>query len=311
MKTSDACLCCGLAGAGAGGWHPTCSRRFFGTAAPPALAVSLADVAALAARNVLERVTVTGVQRKLSLHLEKTGGASRLTIVGLWGGYILKPPVEAYPELPEIEHATLHLAEAYGIPCAPHGLIRLASGEFSFISRRMDRTPAGGKLAMEDFCQLDGRVTEDKYKGSLERCGKIIARWSSRPGLDAVDFWERAVFCWLTGNADMHLKNFSLLGREAGFVLAPAYDLVATTLVLPQDQEETALTLNGKKNKIGRADFIALGRTLGLANKAVTRLLDKAAQAVALLAPALATCPLTDTTRRRLASLIAARTAAL
>lgn len=109
---------------------------------------------------------------------------------------------------------------------------------------------------MEDMCQLTNRQTEDKYRGSHEQVARAILSYSTNPVLDVVNFYEQVVFSFLTGNADMHLKNFSLIRKpEVGYVLAPAYDLVATTLVNPGDTEELALTLNGKKRKIKRQDF--------------------------------------------------------
>ena len=100
---------------GKGDWHTACSRRFFGTAEPPRLDMSLDMMADLAAQNVLRRITVPGVQKKLSLSIEGKGKNSRLTIVGLWGRFILKPPVEEYPELPENEDAVMRAAEASGL----------------------------------------------------------------------------------------------------------------------------------------------------------------------------------------------------
>jgi len=235
--------------------------------------ISLADLEQLAAESVLTRLTVTGVQKKLSLALEKNRQAVRFTIVGLWGDFILKPPSREYPELPENEDTTMRLASLFGIECVPHAMIRLRSGELAYITRRIDRDRAACKLAMEDFCQLGERLTEDKYKGSYERCGALIRRYSSRPGLDAYDFLNRLLFCFLTGNADMHLKNFSLLELGGGFVLAPAYDMVATVLIIADDAEETALTLNGKKSRIRFDDFHAMAKALGLTDAQWKRLI--------------------------------------
>jgi serine/threonine-protein kinase HipA len=121
---------------------------------------------------------------------------------------------------------------------------------------------------MENLCQATGRLTEDKYRGSLEQAGKAIRRYSDQPGLDAEDFFELVVFCFLTGNADMNLKNFSLWRPAPGNIqLAPAYDLVATQLVLPRDPEESALALNGKKQNLRRKDFDALAESLELREK--------------------------------------------
>ena len=251
-------------------FHARCSRKFFGTTDAPRLEYGLEEMEKLARKILRAHAAIPGVQAKISLDLEKppgTGKAGRLTMVGLWGGFILKPPTRQYPSLPEVESATMHLAAASGLRTVPHALIRLRSGELAYITRRIDRQN-GKKIAMEDMCQLLGRMTEDKYKGSLEQVGKAILRHSSRPGLDAVEFFELALFCFLTGNADMHLKNFSLWRTDEGFQLAPAYDLVATRLLLPKDAEETALALNGKKKNLRRKDFDALAQSLELPGKA-------------------------------------------
>jgi serine/threonine-protein kinase HipA len=111
---------------------------------------------------------------------------------------------------------------------------------------------------MEDMCQLTERLTEDKYHGSYEQVAKAILKYSRNPGLDVVNFFEQVLFSFLTGNADMHLKNFSLLKKTGiGYTLSPGYDMVSTALVNPADDEDMALTLNAKKKKISRKDFVA------------------------------------------------------
>ena len=224
------------------------------------------DMEALAEQVVKSQIAVTGVQAKLSLELasENKQQPKRFTIVGLWGSYILKPPTNHYPQLPEVEDLTMHLASAAKINVVPHSLIRLQSGNLAYITRRIDRTKKG-KLHMEDMCQLTESLTEDKYHGSYEQIAKAIRKYSSQPGLDLVNFGELLLFCFLTGNADMHLKNFSLMHQaERDIVLSPAYDLVATSLVNPVDDEETALTLNGKKKRLKRSDFEATFGKMGL-----------------------------------------------
>ncbi len=104
---------------------------------------------------------------------------------------------------------------------------------------------------MEDMCQLSERLTEYKYKGSAyEKIAKIIMQYSSVPELDVINFWEQVVFSWLTGNADMHLKNFSLYSQRKGYYsLTPGYDMISTALLMPEDTEKLALTLYGKKTQ--------------------------------------------------------------
>ncbi len=240
-------------------YHAKCSKKMFGTAVPPDLPYTSAQMLELAEKVVKSQTTVTGVQPKLSLHIDKLSNKEdvtrKFTIVGLWGDYILKPPRHYYPHLPELEDLTMHLAEIAGIKTVPHSLIRLASGELAYITKRVDRFKKK-KLHMEDMCQLTERLTEYKYKGSHEQIGKAIIRYATHPILDIINYFEQVVFSFLTGNADMHLKNFSLLRQpKIGYVLCPAYDMVASSLVVEGDEEEIALTLNGKKRKLKKADF--------------------------------------------------------
>lgn len=240
-------------------FHPKCSRKMFGTATPPLLPYDENQLDELALEVVRSHTAITGVQPKLSLHLASDGKSrspQRFTIVGLWDGYILKPPSPRFPQLPEIEDLTMHMAEALRIATVPHTLIRMKSGALAYLTRRIDRTKKG-KLHMEDMCQLTGRLTENKYDGSYEQIAKAIRRFSVNPGFDVINFFEMVLFCFLTGNADMHLKNFSLLDipEKEGFNLAPAYDLLSTALVMPADDEDLALTLNGKKKRLTFRDF--------------------------------------------------------
>jgi serine/threonine-protein kinase HipA len=192
----------------------------------------------------------------------------RFTIVGLWGRYILKPQTDSYQALPELEDLTMHLAEAAGIGVVPHALIRFNDGELCYITRRIDRTKDGDKIAMEDMCQLTERLTEDKYKGSHERIAKAISQYSAAAKLDLTKYWEQVLFSWIVGNADMHLKNYSLYSPDGGdYQLTPAYDLLSTALVLPEDTEELALTLCGRKRRLTRQNFISAMTESGLNEK--------------------------------------------
>lgn len=286
MKETDMrlCLYCGKNLEGTSfhdGWHISCSQRFFGLKTVPALDAAPDTLESFARIAVNAGATVTGVQKKMSLHLEDEKGNKRLTLVGYPAGFILKPPVQEYPDLPELEHALMSLAETVGIKTVPHALIRMTSNDTAYITRRIDRVfpytgTGSAKIAMEDFCQLSQRLTEDKYKGSYEQCGKIITQYSSRPGLDMADFFFLILFCFLTGNADMHLKNFSLLQNDSGYILSPSYDLVPTRMLIPDDTEESALTVNGKKNRLTATDFTALGENLHLQSKVVENMIRKA-----------------------------------
>lgn len=251
-------------------FHEQCSLAFFGTKQPPVFEHTLQQMAALA-KNVVERsVAVPGVQPKLSLSLVtdtlQDGNKGRLTVVGALGGnYIFKPPSENYPEMPENEHLTMRMAEAFGIKTVMSSLIRLESGELSYITKRIDRTPTGEKIHMLDMFQITEAV--DKYKSSMEKVGKALEEHSSNTLLDSLYFLELAIFSFLTGNNDMHLKNFSMINSGNTWSLAPAYDLLNVAIVNPDDTEELALTLEGKKKKLKWEHFEQLGKKLGLNDK--------------------------------------------
>lgn len=263
-------------------YHKACARKIFESATVPVLPYTRANIKELAREIVSASTTVTGVQAKLSLDISRShaGEHQRFTIVGLWGRYILKPQTDRFANLPENEDLTMHMAEAVGIKTVPHSLIRFADGELCYITRRIDRTKKGVKIAMEDMCQLSERLTEDKYKGSYERIAKLIRKHSSAPLLDVINFWEVVLFSWLTGNADMHLKNFSLFRPADDYMLTPAYDLLSTALAMPEDDEELALTLNGKKKRIKRDDFEKAMRDSGMDEKAITNLFNRFLKAV-------------------------------
>jgi serine/threonine-protein kinase HipA len=257
-------------------FHAKCSVKFFGSKEPPEIPYTEEDMLKLAEQMIKGKSTITGVQPKLSLQIEKPDNQpEKLTIVGLWGEYILKPQSPTWEQLPQIEDLTMHLAQISNIRTAEHSLVRLASGQLAYITKRMDRNK-GKKLHMEDMCQLLGRLTEDKYKSSHEQIAKEIRRSSVNPGLDLVRFYEVTLFSFLTGNADMHLKNFSLIRSSSGdYELAHAYDLVSSALVVEGDDEELALTLCGKKKRLRKSDFYKAMVSSGLPEKTAENILAK------------------------------------
>ncbi len=257
-------------------FHPQCAKRFFGSTAVPAFPYKHSEIKELAKEVVRSQTAVTGVQAKLSMDIEKVQHETRFTIVGLWGRFILKPQTELYPHLPELEDLTMHLAEATHIQVVPHTLVRFADGELCYLTRRVDRTPKGEKIPMEDLCQLSQKLTEHKYRGSHEQIAKLIMHYSSAPKLDLVRFWEVVLFSWITGNSDMHLKNFSIYSPFSdNYQLAPAYDLLNTLLVMPSDKEELALTLNAKKKKIKLQDFMSAMTNSGLEEKVIQNMFQR------------------------------------
>ena len=276
------CLCCGkpLNGAQESQWHPACIRSFFGTTVLPELDISEETLTRIADESINRGYTVPGVQKKMSLHLT-TGGTPRLTLVNYPTGYILKPQTEAYQALPEAEYLVMQMARKTGISTVPFALIRMGES-IAYITKRIDRVlptrkhPALQMRAMEDFCQLENRLTEDKYRGSYERCAKIVTRYSERPGLDLSELFLRVVFSYVVGNSDMHLKNFSLIEtaeRSGRYVLSEAYDMLPVSCIIPNDPEELALALNGKKRNIRRKDFLTFAEAAGISIGAAEKLI--------------------------------------
>ncbi|MBI6117866.1 HipA domain-containing protein [Salegentibacter maritimus] len=256
-------------------FHEECSLKFFGTKIAPKIDYSIQEMAKLAQQVVERRISVPGVQPKLSMSvLDDHRKDQRLTVVGALGGnYIFKPPSEDFPEMPANEHVTMKMAELFNIDVVPHSLIRLSSGELSYITKRIDRTKEGTKIHMLDMFQVVEAF--DKYKGSMERVGKAVLQYADNTLLDVLRLFELTVFSFLTGNNDMHLKNFSLIKAAYGWTLSPAYDLLNVSIVNPDDQEELALTLAGKKKKITRKILIDFGLGLGLNQKQINGVFNR------------------------------------
>ncbi len=252
-------------------FHEKCSLAFFGTPNPPQIAYSLDQMDELAKKVVERSVAVPGVQPKLSMSVVAAStdqANARLTIVGALGGnYIFKPPSVRFPQMPENEHLTMRIAETFAIPVVRSSLVRLTSGERCYITKRIDRTDNGEKIHMLDMYQITEAF--DKYKSSMEKVGQALDTYSSNTLLDKTYFFDLALFSFMTGNNDMHLKNFSMVENPSGWGLAPAYDLLNVAIVFPEDKEEIALTLMGKKKKLKREQFEQLGERLGLTPKQI------------------------------------------
>ncbi len=219
-------------------FHKGCAKKFFGMQNAPELTYSLNDLDALATQ-------------------------------------VIKPQTQTYKNLPENEDLTMHLAEIAKIKVVSHTLIRLQDGTWGYLTKRIDRTSDGSKIPMEDMCQLTERQTEYKYKSSYEQIAKVIAKHSYVPLLDLTDFYEQVFFSWLVGNNDMHLKNFSLYAPKGKWFLAPAYDLLNVSMANPKDAEEMALTLNGRKKRIEKSDFVSALTLSGIAPKVFDNMLEK------------------------------------
>jgi len=277
------CLCCGKPikdNNESSGWHKTCIKKFFTTAVIPEIEITDSVLEELAKESTNKGYTIPGVQKKLSLHLSKEV-YPRLTVVNYPTGYILKPQVKEFRALPEAEHIVMSMADKAKIRTVPHALVK-SKDSYAYITKRIDRVFSKDSnvklIAIEDFCQLDLRLTQDKYKSSYERCGNIIKKYSSRSGLDMSELFYRLVFSFIVGNSDMHLKNFSLIETQSGsgvYHLSPAYDLLPVNIIMPEDKEEFALPINEKKRNIHRKDFLIFAAGCGIAKLAAEKMIEQ------------------------------------
>lgn len=239
------CLAC-LRPTTTGDYHERCLRTLFGTRRPPVVDLDQARFQSIALATI-GRSTVSGAQRKISVGLRTE--RQTFTFVESGARYIVKPQSPDYPGLPENEHLTMRLAEAFGLPTPPNGLVRLSDGSLAYLVRRFDRPPTGGKRRQEDFCQLAMRPAKAKYEGSAELLVRLLRTYSDEPVADIGRLLEMLVFAWWTGNEDAHLKNFSLLADAEGrHLLSPVYDQVNTRLYYPDTG--LALPMGGKTTKI-------------------------------------------------------------
>ncbi|MCA0402731.1 MAG: HipA domain-containing protein [Proteobacteria bacterium] len=199
------------------------------------------------------KMSVQGVQKKLSAQLKvKTG---HFAIVDQNGHYILKPPSENYPELPQNEALTMSLAEMVGLEVPVHGLVYSKDKSLTYFIKRFDRKGHNKKLALEDFAQLSGRDRHTKYDSSMEQVINVINQFCTFPKIELVKLFKLTVFNFLIGNEDMHLKNFSLITRNKKVTLSPAYDLLNSTIAQKNTKEEIALPIRGRKNNLTKHDF--------------------------------------------------------
>ena len=261
-------------------FHPNCAHKFFGSKVAPQLPYSRDNMEELARQVIRTSTSVTGVQAKMSLDINRGGKnePAKFTIVGLWGKYIFKPQSAKYPHLPELEDLTMKMAEAAHIRTARHTLIRLADGSLGYLTLRMDRGKRGEKISMLDMCQLTNRLTEHKYYGTYQQLAETIKKYSSAPMLDVQRFWELVLFSWMTGNSDMHCKNFSLIDMGRGeYTPSPAYDLLAVLLADPSDTEEMAMSfsIGGEKRGFDRNTFITAFTNSGIPMAVARRMIDR------------------------------------
>jgi len=269
------CLGCYEPSLDSGHLHPACAQKVFGVRWEPALTILPEDFAKVA-QEMAGHMSISGVQPKVSGRLDREVKA--LVAAPSGGEFILKPPNDRFEDIPANEDLVMHLAALYGIEIPPHSLMRAGERTWVYVVRRFDRTKEGVKLAVEDMTQVIGVPTSRKYSLSHEKVGDAILRHCTNSYLELIRYLERLLFCFLTGNGDMHLKNFSLMTDTAGTVaLSPAYDLLSSKLVIPSE-EDFALNLNGRKDKLRKKDFFECAARFGISEKvmasSVKRLLD-------------------------------------
>lgn len=265
------CLCCGKPLLdNETDWHKSCIKSFFGTVTLPTIDNENFESIFLDSKN--KEAIITGVQKKLSLTLKKNGKNSRLTLVDYPSGYILKPASNQFKQLPENEWLTMYLANLCNLETIPFALIRLNDKSLAYITKRIDRK-GYNKIAMEDFCQLGEVLTENKYRSSYEKVGRILEKYSDNIGVDYYKLFNIILFSFIVGNSDMHLKNFSLYQKKGKYIFSPSYDLV-NTLIIKEDSEEVALTLEGKKRNLNKVNFFNLAKKYHLNETQVNRIFN-------------------------------------
>lgn len=280
----DICLCCQKKIENGISYHAKCLKKLFGTDKVPGINFASTEIISEISKNI-GKMSISGVQIKASIKLDRKKNI--IEIVQTGGTHILKPEPGDYPGLSQNENLCMNMAEAMGTEVPPHGLFYLADRKLCYIVKRFDRDDKGQKIHVEDMAQLMELPSDSKYEASLEKVGNTILKFSKRPYLDLINFLERVIFCFLVGDGDMHLKNWSLISSPEGaedaqgtqatqsdYRLAPCYDLICSKLYLP-GEDESALTINGKRNKISISDFTAFAEYLKIDRKAFQNIILK------------------------------------
>ena len=295
------CLCCEKPG-GEDRYHAHCLDELFGKAYPPSISFGLAGLPEQVGKTG-GRMSISGVQMKLSVRLNPDDWM--LEAVAEGGTHILKPEPSQYPELPQNENLCMNMAKEMNMNVPPHGLFSMADGKLCYIIKRFDRREDGAKIQKETLFQI--LESEDKYGGSLEQIGKAIRAHAANIGLDLINFFERALLSFLIGNGDMHLKNWAvLIFNEGAAVLAPCYDFVSSKIYI-SNEEDSALTINGKRNQLSRGDFEALASSLKIDPKAAQNSFRKLSRAKKQIFEMCIQSQLTLPLRRKLVDVINSR----
>lgn len=266
---ANRCLCCGRPIEEEGRYHSKCLRALWGKAAAPKIPFAAKDLPEKVTTSA-DHMSISGVQAKALVRLNKDTNEIEFSPKG--STHILKPEPNEYPGLPAMENLGMIMAETLGMNVPPHGLFPMSDGRLCYIVKRFDRTEDGGKIQSETMYQLLGST--NKYEGSLESVGKAIRAHAENFGLDTIDFFERVLLCFLMGNGDMHLKNWALLIRDKKASLAPVYDFVSSKVYIKKE-EDSALMINAKKNKLQRADFEKFAAQLKIDPKAAANSFER------------------------------------
>lgn len=271
------CSLCLKKVAGGSAYHPQCSQNLFGTTVLPAFEVELSALHGLAAGKMAGKMSLSGAQEKVSLVLSSDKKKLHVSAVG--GRYILKPETSRFPFIPQNEHLTMLLARLVDVETPPFGLIQLKDGSKAYVIKRFDRLDNGRKLQVEDFCQLAIKRIRDKYNGSAELCVRLLRKFASEPLIEIRKIYRQMLFSWWVENGDLHLKNFSLLTAPDGVRrLSPAYDLVCTKLVIPDDT--LAMPMGGRDRKLTRRKWLDFAEYCGIPGPAAMRLIAKQIKAL-------------------------------
>ena len=225
------------------------------------------------AYNRGSKMSIQGVQPKLSaiLNFKK----QKFEIVDKKGRYILKPQHDIFPEMPENEDLTMRLAGLIGLDVPLHGMIWAKDDTLTYFIKRFDRKGQNDKIPIEDFAQLAGLSRDTKYDYSMEKVVKLIDKFCTFPSIEKVKLFKLVLFCFITGNEDMHLKNFSIITHDEKIELSPVYDLVNSTIEFKKPTEEIALPLRGNKKNLTKNMLIKyFGRErCGLTEKIIDKVL--------------------------------------
>ena len=260
------------------------------------------------AANRAKKLSIQGVQPKLSATISVV--EQEFKIVDQFGTYIIKPQNDLFPELPQNEDVTMRMAKVFGLDVPFHGMLYAKDGSLSYFIKRFDRYGKGKKLATEDFAQLTGNTRDTKYRFTMEKLVPVIDEFCSFPAIEKADFFKRILFCYVTGNEDMHLKNFSLITKNEKTTLTPVYDFLNSSIAIKNPEEEIALTLKGKKSNLKASDFIdyyAKDR-LQLNEKTIATILEQMHNAIPKWKELLEVSFLSDEMKEKYLGLLGAKT---